>query len=876
MFDFGLEAIVYAKAITLLATVAVVVMWLLYYCYRLKLKNEAIAGTHHVAYIAYSVCIVAWISSNAYFHTDLLPQLGASTAVLAAKFANLASFFAFAFAYYFSCQLAAEQRNGKVHVWQQAIFVTLTVYSFFINLSPGLTVEDVTIVGPSQFVIEFGPHTSYFFIGMISFVVLTLVNLVAMRANSSKLTLTKTSYMIAGILVFMLSTATIHLGMTFFLRDFSLTWLPPALSISEMLFVGYALLTSRFYSVKYLAYMSLNALLVCAILVIPFGAIFIPLTDDNQWLIAIPICALIGVTWHVLYKRLGRYASFFVYGNKETPVQQILALEEDFKLSIDDAMRRLGSLLQIPEDKLRLVNSNYNETFYEDYLSTNKSVLVFDELSEELDYTAPAKSSIKALYEKMSSNNTALVMPLFGQGKSVTHLLVSSHKSNDQMFSNEEISALQTLLTRVQSTIEADRRIRQSRALANSIAHEMRNPLAQVQLHFEILKQHIDNQAPAKQILLDIENGQAAIQRGRQLIDIILREVSDSSPEHGPITMTSIHKAVDQAVSHYGFENEKIIERIRLPQHADFVAKLNETLFNFVIFNLIRNAIYYFDSYPDSQIEISTTTGSYENILVFRDTGPGIDETIAHKIFDDFFSYQKSGGSGLGLGYCQRVMRSFGGRVECKSKLGEFTEFHLYFPVVPNAPKADALRTPYFNDWKHNQPAENKAETEAKPEKQVPSTDNVPEPETEKTQTTNPLVSNHLAPTVLIVDDKEVQRTLVQMYLNRLGVNSLQANNGENAVDLFKTHQVDLILMDVQMPVMNGFDASQIIKARSPNTPIIALSGESGQRELDMISKLMDGRLEKPTSLDALQDVLDNWLKKGTTSNASKEAEGEE
>ncbi|MEZ8629285.1 response regulator [Vibrio lentus] len=876
MFDFGLEAIVYAKAITLLATVAVVVMWLLYYCYRLKLKNEAIAGTHHVAYIAYSVCIVAWISSNAYFHTDLLPQLGASTAVLAAKFANLASFFAFAFAYYFSCQLAAEQRNGKVHVWQQAIFVTLTVYSFFINLSPGLTVEDVTIVGPSQFVIEFGPHTSYFFIGMISFVVLTLCNLVAMRANSSKLTLTKTSYMIAGILVFMLSTATIHLGMTFFLRDFSLTWLPPALSISEMLFVGYALLTSRFYSVKYLAYMSLNALLVCAILVIPFGAIFIPLTDDNQWLIAIPICALIGVTWHVLYKRLGRYASFFVYGNKETPVQQILALEEDFKLSIDDAMRRLGSLLQIPEDKLRLVNSNYNETFYEDYLSTNKSVLVFDELSEELDYTAPAKSSIKALYEKMSSNNTALVMPLFGQGKSVTHLLVSSHKSNDQMFSNEEISALQTLLTRVQSTIEADRRIRQSRALANSIAHEMRNPLAQVQLHFEILKQHIDNQAPAKQILLDIENGQAAIQRGRQLIDIILREVSDSSPEHGPITMTSIHKAVDQAVSHYGFENEKIIERIRLPQHADFVAKLNETLFNFVIFNLIRNAIYYFDSYPDSQIEISTTTGSYENILVFRDTGPGIDETIAHKIFDDFFSYQKSGGSGLGLGYCQRVMRSFGGRVECKSKLGEFTEFHLYFPVVPNAPKADALRTPYFNDWKHNQPAENKAEAEAKPERQAPSADNDPAPATEKTQTANPPASNHLAPTVLIVDDKEVQRTLVQMYLSRLGVNSLQAKNGENAVELFKTHQVDLILMDVQMPVMNGFDASQIIKARSPNTPIIALSGESGQRELDMISKLMDGRLEKPTSLDALQDVLDNWLIKGTTSNASKEAEGEE
>ncbi|MFV8451790.1 quorum-sensing autoinducer 1 sensor kinase/phosphatase LuxN [Vibrio campbellii] len=849
MFDFSLEAIVYAKAITLLATVAVVMMWLFYYCYRLKQKNEVIFGTHHAAYIAYSVCIIAWISSNAYFHTDLLPELGASAGMFMAKFANLASFFAFAFAYYFSCQLAAEQRKGKVHRWQQGIFVSLTVYSLFINLRPGLTVEHVDIVGPSQFVIEFGPHTSYFFIGLVSFVVLTLVNLVAMRTNSSKLTLAKTNYMIAGILVFMLSTAVIHLGMTYFMGDFSLTWLPPALSISEMLFVGYALLTSRFYSVKYIAYLALSALLVCAIFVLPLGAIFIPLTDSNQWLIATPICALIGITWHLLYKKVSRYASFLIYGDKKTPVQQILSLEEDFKLSIDDAMRRLGKLLQIPNDKLRLVTSNYNETFYEEYLSSNRSVLVFDELSEELEYKVSAKRSMKALYDKMSSNNTALVMPLYGQGKSVTHLLVSPHKSNNQMFSNEEISAVQTLLTRVQSTIEADRRIRQSRALANSIAHEMRNPLAQVQLQFEALKQHIENHAPVEQIKLDIENGQAAIQRGRQLIDIILREVSDSSPEHEPIAMTSIHKAVDQAVSHYGFENEKIIERIRLPQHTDFVAKLNETLFNFVIFNLIRNAIYYFDSYPDSQIEISTKTGPYENTLIFRDTGPGIDETISHKIFDDFFSYQKSGGSGLGLGYCQRVMRSFGGRIECESKLGKFTEFHLYFPVVPNAPKADTLRTPYFNDWKQN-----KRSNEHKVASNVQM--------------------NNQAPTVLIVDDKEVQRALVQMYLNQLGVNSLQANNGENAVEVFKANHVDLILMDVQMPVMNGFDASQRIKELSPQTPIIALSGESGERELDMINKLMDGRLEKPTTLNALRHVLGNWLNKNTASS-SFEAERE-
>ncbi|MGB5802736.1 MAG: hybrid sensor histidine kinase/response regulator [Vibrio anguillarum] len=850
MLNFSLEPILYPKAITLITAVAMVLVWLTYYCYRLKQKNEVIWGTHHLPYIAYSICIVAWIGSNAYFHTDLLPILGASSAVFMAKLANLASFSAFAFACYFSYRLLPDHLKNKVRLWQQTFFIILTFYSLYINFLPGLTIKHVEITGPSQFVIEFGPHTKYFFIGLMSFLALTLANIVALRANSSKLILTKTNYMIAGILVFMLSTLVMQVAMPFFLQNFSLTWLPPALSISEMMFVGYALITSRFYSVKYLAYLCLNTALVCGVLFIPLGAIFIPLTDSNQWLIAIPLCALIGIAWNPLYKRLSRYASLLIYGNQQTPVEQILALEDDFKRSIDDAMRRLGQLLYIADDKLQFVNSNYNETVYERYLSSKQTALVFDELFEKLDNKTAAKNSIKALYDKMSSNNTALVMPLFGHSKLVTHLLISPHKINNQMFSNEEIAALQTLLTRIQSIIEADRRVCQSRALANSIAHEMRNPLAQVQLHFEILKQHIDSQAPAQQIKQDIENGQAAIQRGRQLIDIILREVSDSSPEHEPITMTSIHKAVDQAVSQYGFENEKVIERIHLPQQDDFVAKLNETLFNFVIFNLIRNAIYYFDSYPNSQIEITTQIGTYENILIFRDTGPGIDDAISYKIFDDFFSYQKSGGSGLGLGYCQRVMRSFGGRVECKSKLGEFTEFHLYFPMVPNAPQADSLRTPDFKSWQ--QPKPNTAQRTVDDIQPIDKS----------------FLINNKAPTVLIVDDKEVQRSLVQMYLNQLGVNNLQANNGENAVEIFKANSIDLILMDIQMPVMNGFEASQIIKAHSPQVPIIALSGESGERELEMISKLMDGRLEKPTSLNALQQVISHWLNEDVVPNA--------
>lgn len=234
MFDVGIAGLLYPKAITLYITLATVLMWLLYYCHRLKDRKERVWGTHHAPYIAYTSCIIIWIGSNAYFHTDLLMILGSDNAVLMARLANLASFFSFAFAYYFSCQLLAEQNKIPVERWQNLIFILLSVYSLFINLRSGLTVENVVISAPGEFVIKFGSHTVYFFSAALILIVLTLINLFRMRANCSKLALAKNNYMIAGILVFMFSTTSVHLGLTYFFNDFSLTWLPPALSVSEM------------------------------------------------------------------------------------------------------------------------------------------------------------------------------------------------------------------------------------------------------------------------------------------------------------------------------------------------------------------------------------------------------------------------------------------------------------------------------------------------------------------------------------------------------------------------------------------------------------------------------------------------------------------
>ncbi|WP_139158980.1 response regulator [Vibrio sonorensis] len=319
-------------------------------------------------------------------------------------------------------------------------------------------------------------------------------------------------------------------------------------------------------------------------------------------------------------------------------------------------------------------------------------------------------------------------------------------------------------------------------------------------------------------LLNSINSGTLAVERGRQLIDIILREVSDSSLEQEPAFTISANEAICQAIKQYGFEHEEHRARVSLNLSHDFAIKVNDTLFNFVIFNLLRNSIYYFDSYPESQIEIRTEIQEFENCIYFKDTGPGIPSNLLSQIFDDFFSHNKSGGSGLGLGYCQRTMQAFGGRIECESEIGEYTEFKLVFPPTNF--------TSQFSDSVMREDIPPSATTLKKPL------------------------------TVMVVDDKEIQRTLVKLYLDQLGANVILANNGLTAFEKAQKNHVDLILMDIQMPVMNGFDATKKIKRFDHNIKVVALSGESGDRELAMIGEIMDGRLEKPTSRLALQSLL--------------------
>ncbi|MDF5560201.1 hypothetical protein P3702_25405, partial [Vibrio parahaemolyticus] len=202
-------------------------------------------------------------------------------------------------------------------------------------------------------------------------------------------------------------------------------------------------------------------------------------------------------------------------------------------------------------------------------------------------------------------SNTALVMPLFGRGKSVTHLLISSHKIDNKLFSNEEISALQTLLVRIQSTIEADRKVRQSRALANSIAHEMRNPLSGLCTSIDVIQSILPNmkEAGKEQYVMSVEyvpllcevsqDAINIIQSCNETIDLLLTSIDENRVSRSSFKKYSVHSVVEQAIESFSYKRATDRFAISLDARSEFEFLGSDTLLKYVMYNLFKNAFHH-------------------------------------------------------------------------------------------------------------------------------------------------------------------------------------------------------------------------------------------------------------------------------------------
>lgn len=233
-----------------------------------------------------------------------------------------------------------------------------------------------------------------------------------------------------------------------------------------------------------------------------------------------------------------------------------------------------------------------------------------------------------------------------------------------------------------------------------------------------------------------------------------------------------------------------------------------------VLLNLLGNALKFT---PTGQVEIRGQWANGQLRIDVEDSGIGISSEAQQRVFEPFAQASQShnsGGTGLGLSISKQLAELMNGSLSLSSTLGVGSCFSLIIPAPLGTLQATV---------EHQAAA----------------------------------LSGH----ILLVDDNEVNLTVAQRMLTVQGCIPTLARNGAEALELAEQQGFDLVLMDCQMPVMDGLEATRALRARGVKTPILALTASVTESASSAcIDAGMDAVLAKPVSMEMLNQALKQWL----------------
>ena len=322
------------------------------------------------------------------------------------------------------------------------------------------------------------------------------------------------------------------------------------------------------------------------------------------------------------------------------------------------------------------------------------------------------------------------------------------------------------------------------------IAHDMRHFFGKIKFSFDRIERRLPvlsevsqpearSSQQQKEPYQYVTTGSTIISSGVKTVPTILDAVKPKSIDTAHFIYLQAAQTTQKAINEYSYENIDERYKIYTEIKNDFIFKGDEALYFVVLFNLIKNALRGFKLKPSATLVITID----QPTITIRDTGPGIPVSQLAKLFVE--SHTKDTQNDNELAYCKRVMQAFDGDVTCRSTMGEFTEFILHFPEVAKSTWAAyeqgflAQVRPYFRDKR-----------------------------------------------ILVVDDDDALRMMTQSILGNLGAHSDEAEQGQMALWQLTQAVYDVIVMDLNMPVLDGYAAAEKIRAGAvpgyEQIPIIA------------------------------------------------------
>ena len=420
-----------------------------------------------------------------------------------------------------------------------------------------------------------------------------------------------------------------------------------------------------------------------------------------------------------------------------------------------------------------------------------------------------------------------------------------------QLRTNELSNALETLMVQNRQLMETQNALRMAKDIADNankaktefianISHEIRTPMNAIIGFSSLLLGRTDNPENHRFLTSIVKSGNTLLTLINDILDLSKIEAGQMDIIPDRVNLTLLAKEVCQLFSSKTLE-KKLDFQLHIQDNFPDYLYLDEIRIRQILMNLLSNAIKFTqEGYVKLSIGFHKIDSSNINLEIkVVDSGIGISEQQQQLVFDPFHQELNSlnkieSGTGLGLTITKRLVEKMKGSISLTSQLGSGTIFFIVFRDVKILSDNNGFDS-QNSKLNHVLTLGNNYQT---------LFPNIKFPEYK----------------ILLVDDIEYNRILIKEFLKKTGFIIFEVDSAGQALNILMDYQFDLILMDLKLPDIDGYELTKIIKSdvKFNNCPIIAFTASNKKYEDDAILDIFDGYLLKPV---ILKDLINEFIK---------------
>jgi len=681
---------------------------LLWIFYTFVIKRQLKVGIYK-AYFFYAFFILLWVIANTYFQSGFLLISSEKFAKFMALMANLTSGFGIIGFYYLTALI--RYQNKKIPLASYGFLLLLISVAVIFNLIPGATVKDVIIFEDGNFELIFGPLNNVFFIVGLLAIFAGFINFFfALKNEKISIRNAKNFYLLFGASLMYGSVVLFHIIFPSILHNYNYVWLPPLLSILDVLFSAYILLNRRFIDIR--LFIS-NIFRAGFCFFVAYGGGYLlwwgfqkiniePLFFYEKHIVT-SIFLLLVYIYLFNFLKSHTFHKYFGLNNTEFLQKVVTDIKQKKKVytSAKELEYDLKAIFKQSKNsnqcKLLLLNKKIQNQYPQliQYLKSHNEILV----TEEIRFVESEKETLFSFLEELEALG-GVCLPLTHPSTGLVGLFALGGGKTKHLYSKNEINALNdlknylsVLLSEIlystalkkevqNKTIELHNKIQEKNELVEQqsdfiavTAHEFRTPLSIALFQLDDMMDHMQSEVSLNKERLNKELNviKSSLHHlkdlNKKLFDVQQYDLKKIKIKKTKVDLKSfIHDIysdfsglMQEKKMHFKF-NDKLLQ--------GFYFLIDAPQLRQVLHNLLNNA-YKFT--PEKGRITLHVEGNEKKILIkVIDNGKGIPKSMKTAIFNKFRTNSKGAGIGLGLYICQKIVELHHGRlwVEDSSKKG--------------------------------------------------------------------------------------------------------------------------------------------------------------------------------------------------------------